>query len=98
MYYAYVIKSQSHDTRYVGTTNDIYKRLNEHNSGKCRYTSGRRPWQLVYKEEYSIRGKAMKREKFLKSGQGRKFLDKILLKNEPLAENPTAGAKLYVQR
>jgi len=78
MYYVYVIKSQSHDTRYVGTTDDIYKRLNEHNLGKCRYTSGRRPWRLIYKEKYPTRGEAMKREKFLKSGQGRKFLDKIV--------------------
>jgi len=78
MYYIYVIKSLAYNTRYVGSTDDIDKRLNEHNLGKCRYTNGRRPWQLVHKEQYPTRGEAMKRERFLKSGQGRKYLDKIL--------------------
>ena len=78
MYYVYVIQSLGHDTRYIGNTEDIYKRLREHNLGKCRYTKGRRPWKLIYQESYSTRSEAMKREKFLKSGQGRKYLDKIL--------------------
>lgn len=78
MYYVYVIKSLTHNNRYVGSTDNINKRLNEHNLGKSRYTSGRRPWQLIYKEEYSTRGEAMEREKFLKSGQGRKYLNKFL--------------------
>jgi putative endonuclease len=75
MYYVYVIKSISHNTRYVGSAKDISKRINEHNAGRCRYTSGRMPWQLLYQEEYSTRSDAMKREKFLKSGKGREFLD-----------------------
>ena len=78
MYYVYVIKSVSHGTRYVGSTDDVYRRLNEHNSGKCRYTRGRRPWQLICKEKYSTRREAMRREKFLKSGQGRNYIDSLL--------------------
>ena len=80
MYYVYVIKSITHDNRYVGSTNNIPKRINEHNLGKCRYTSGRKPWELIYQEEYLTRNKATKREKFLKSGQGRKYLNQILPK------------------
>ncbi|MBU0573552.1 MAG: GIY-YIG nuclease family protein [Candidatus Margulisbacteria bacterium] len=80
MYYVYVLHSLSYNTYYVGSTEDTEKRLSEHNAGKCRYTSGRMPWQLVYKEEYNTRGEAMKREKFFKSGQGRKFLkEKVLI-------------------
>jgi putative endonuclease len=78
MYYVYVIKSLAHNTRYTGSTDDVENRLNEHNLGKCRYTSGRKPWRLVYKEKYPTRSKAIKREKFLKSGQGRKYLDNLL--------------------
>ena len=78
MYYVYVIKSLVHNTRYVGSADDVGKRVKEHNFGKCRYTSGRRPWKLVYKEIFGTRSEAMRREKFLKSGQGRKYLDKIL--------------------
>jgi len=75
MYYVYVIKSLVHDTRYIGSTSNVVKRITEHNNGKCRYTSGRKPWGLIYQEEYKTRSEAMKREKFLKSGQGRKWLD-----------------------
>ncbi len=78
MYYIYVIKSLTHGTRYVGSTDSVDKRLGEHNFGKCRYASGRKPWKLIYKEEYATRKEAMGREKFLKSGQGRKYLNKIL--------------------
>ena len=78
MYYTYVLKSLCHGTRYVGSAGDVGSRLIEHNTGKCRYTSGRRPWEIVYQEEYKTRREAMKREKFLKSGQGRTFLDAIL--------------------
>ena len=77
-YYIYVLESVSHKTRYVGSTDDIGKRLKEHNSGKCRYTSGRKPWVLLHKEELATRTDAIKRENFLKSGQGRAFLDSIL--------------------
>ncbi|MCX6746176.1 MAG: GIY-YIG nuclease family protein, partial [Candidatus Parcubacteria bacterium] len=73
MYNAFVLMSESHNNRYVGSCENLEKRINKHNAGKCRYTSGRRPWKLIYFEEYNTRSEAMKREKFLKSGQGRKF-------------------------
>ena len=78
MCYIYVIRSLSLNTRYVGSTDNVFKRVEEHNLGKCRYTSGRRPWKLILQEKFNTRGEAMKREKFLKSGQGRNYLDKIL--------------------
>ncbi len=73
-YFVYVLKSKSHNNFYIGSTKDIEERIKEHNLGKCRYTSGRGPWELIYKEEYNSRSEAMKREKFLKSGKGREFL------------------------
>ncbi|MDD4995399.1 MAG: GIY-YIG nuclease family protein [Patescibacteria group bacterium] len=78
--FIYVIISCSHGNRYVGSTDCVENRLEEHNRGRCRYTSGRRPWELVHSEEFDTRAEAMKREKFLKSGQGRKYLDEILKK------------------
>ena len=77
-YYVYVLKSETHQTRYVGCASDVQVRLNEHNSGRCRYTSGRRPWRLVYQEKWNTLSEARLREKKLKSGQGREELDKIL--------------------
>ncbi len=78
MYTIYVIISLKYENRYVGSTKNINDRIKEHNQGKCRYTKGRKPWKLIYRETYSTRSKAMEREKFLKSGQGRKYLDSIL--------------------
>jgi putative endonuclease len=78
MIYLYVLKSLTFGNRYVGVTENLEKRLREHNSGKCRYTKGRKPWKIIYTEEFSDLGSARKREIFLKSGQGRKFLDSIL--------------------
>jgi len=78
MYATYVLKSLTHNTRYIGSTEDEEKRLNEHNSGKCRYTRGRMPWEIVYVEKFPTRAEAMAREKFFKTGQGRKFLDQII--------------------
>jgi putative endonuclease len=78
MYHIYVIKSLTHHSRYIGSTDNVEKRLSEHNAGKCRYTSGRLPWILIYEESFMTRSEAMKRERFLKSGQGRKFLGEII--------------------
>jgi putative endonuclease len=78
MYFIYVIKSITHSNRYIGSTEDIPQHLTDHNNGKCRYTDGRKPWALIYEEEFGTRSEAMRRERFLKSGQGRKWLDEKL--------------------
>lgn len=80
MFYVYVLYSLSYNSYYTGSTGNLEKRLNEHNSGMCRYTSGRMPWQLVYKEEYLTRSEAVRRERFFKSGKGREQL-KLMLSN-----------------
>lgn len=64
MYYVYLLEC-SDGTLYCGLTNNIDKRLKEHNEGKGRgakYTSGRRPVRLVYTEKKSTRSSALKRE------------------------------------
>ncbi|MDD5043185.1 MAG: GIY-YIG nuclease family protein [Patescibacteria group bacterium] len=78
MYQTYVLKSLKDGKRYVGSGKDAGERLRRHNKGDYRFTKGHRPWQLIYREDYLTRAEAMQREKFLKSGQGRKFLDQIL--------------------
>ena len=77
MIYVYVIKSSIKKFRYVGITNDLDRRIKEHNSGKNKSTTLYLPFDLVLKEEYADYLEARKREKFLKSGQGRKFLDSL---------------------
>ena len=75
--FVYIIKNQA-GILYKGITKDIDRRIDIHNNGSNRWTTGKGPWKLVYCEEVSSRGEAMKREKFLKSGKGREFLKKIL--------------------
>jgi len=77
MFYIYVIKS-SKGKLYTGHTGDINKRLSEHNSGLCKSTKIDKGWRLIYSETFESRGDAMKREKWLKTGTGRKFIKEII--------------------
>jgi len=75
MFYVYVLWSVKLQKRYIGFTADIAKRFTEHNSGKSPFTKSGQPWELIYVEKYSTKNEAQKREIFLKSGVGRKYLD-----------------------
>ena len=77
MYYTYVLKSINHKKGYVGITDNLERRLYEHNSGRYIYTKRYLPWELIYKEDYKSRIEARKREKYLKSASGRRFLKKL---------------------
>jgi putative endonuclease len=70
-YFVYVLKSGATGSSYIGHTSNLEKRLVEHNSGKSLSTRGRRPWSLVYKEEYMTRSEAASRERYFKSVKGR---------------------------
>ena len=78
MYKVYVIKSEIDSRLYVGFTENIERRLKEHNSGKTRSTKGYILWVLVYTEEIIERPAARMREKYLKSGSGKEYLKRIL--------------------
>jgi putative endonuclease len=73
-FFAYILKSGKTGTYYYGSTEDLQKRLLEHNKGKVRYTKGRRPWNIHYFEEFGSRSEAYKRELFFKSLDGYHFL------------------------
>jgi len=66
MFYAYILKSIIDRCLYVGSTNDLRKRLKEHNDGKVFSTKLRRPFELVYYEAYKSEKDARKREHNLK--------------------------------
>ncbi len=70
-YFVYVLRSESTDSSYVGHTSNIEKRMIEHNSGKSLSTRGKRPWRVVYMEEFDTRSEAASREKYFKSVEGR---------------------------
>jgi len=66
MYHVYLLKSQKNDSFYVGYTNDLKRRLQEHNTGLVEYTKKFRPWSLIYYETFTSLEDAKLREKSLK--------------------------------
>jgi putative endonuclease len=70
-YFVYILKSETTGNSYVGHTSNLEKRLIEHNSGKSLSTRRKKPWKLVYKDEYKTRTEAIQRERYLKSIKGR---------------------------
>ena len=79
MFTVYVLKSGKDGKRYIGVTSkDARARMREHNLGSNKWTRMHKPFDLAYEEVYDNKTEAIKREKFLKSGQGRKFLDSVI--------------------
>ena len=78
MHYVYVLHSTRDNGFYIGYSANLRRRLSEHKSGISFATSYRGPWKLIYYEAYREAADAKGREKFLKSGSGRKFLIKQL--------------------
>ena len=79
MYSIYILLSQKNGKRYVGyTKKDPQARLEQHLAGCNMWTSQNGPFKLIYQESLKTKTEALKREKFLKSGQGRKWLDENL--------------------
>jgi len=74
MYYTYVLLSKLDKKIYIGFTQDLKIRFNEHNKGLVKATKNRRPFLLIYYEACLDKHKAIKREKYFKTGFGRNFL------------------------
>ncbi len=78
-YYVYVIQSEE-GFKYKGLTDNLEKRLLEHNNKTLSFWTKRGTnWKLIYKEEFESKTEALKREKWLKSGVGREYLERILI-------------------
>ena len=77
-YFVYILKSINFPKTYVGFTNNLDRRLKEHNEGKSKFTSKYVPWKIIYTEIFSSTILAREREKYLKSAAGRKIIKAIL--------------------
>ena len=79
MHYIYVLKSTKSNKRYVGfTSRGVLLRLKEHNSGTKFWDRNNKPFVLLYTEKFASLKQARIREKFLKTGKGRRFLSRII--------------------
>ncbi len=65
-YFVYIIQSEKDHTYYKGFTQNIEKRMFEHNNGLSRYTSLKMPWKLVFIQEFQTKREALIREKQIK--------------------------------
>ena len=74
MYFVYVLRSLVFERFYVGMTEDVERRIREHNSEKTKSTKFYAPWSLVFVEKCENRIEARKREKFLKGGSGKELI------------------------
>lgn len=62
MFYFYILKSKLKNSLYLGSTDNLKRRFNEHNKGLCKSTKSKKPWRLVYYEAYDSLKKARFRE------------------------------------
>ena len=80
MYYVYVLRSDRDSQLYVGFTENLEQRVSRHNSGDVLSTRSRRPLQLIFFEGYYDKGDAIRRERYLKTGPGKRML-KLMIRN-----------------
>jgi len=74
MHYTYVLQSEKDGQWYTGCTQDLRSRLEFHNSGKVTATRDRRPLHLIYYEACHNKEDAYAREKYFKSGMGKRYM------------------------
>lgn len=72
--YVYVLRGVKSGSLYTGCTSDLRKRLLEHNSGRSEYTKIHGPYELIYYEACVDKKDAFMREKYLKTGMGKRHI------------------------
>jgi len=91
MYYVYVLRSRKDNQFYTGFAEDLKKRLDQHNKGYVEATRDRTPLDLIYYEACLSKYDAFKREKYLKTSYGKRYLKNRL--KDSLANYSTGQCK-----
>jgi predicted GIY-YIG superfamily endonuclease len=77
--FVYVLKSEAQPARYyTGVTSNVAARLAAHNDGRCPHTSSGRPWSVDVVMEFADEQRAVRFERYLKSGSGVAFAKRHL--------------------
>ena len=78
-FFVYIIYSEKCDKFYVGHTESIECRVDEHNTGKGgKFSKNCAPWTLKYREKFATRSEAVKREREIKSKKSRKYIESLI--------------------
>src|SRR5688572_29414331 len=86
MFFVYCLSSLWRSYLYVGLTDNLERRINEHQSGKNHTTKPYRPFEIIFSETFNTRKEARQKEKYLKSGVGKEFLKTIMKIKSPGGE------------
>jgi putative endonuclease len=86
MFYVYVLRSKSHF--YVGYTHNLKQRVQQHNAGQNIATKAHAPWEVIFYEAYLEQEDALRREKYLKTTQGKQTLRRMLRAYMANVDNP----------
>lgn len=78
MYYVYILKSKKDNSYYKGFTEDLKKRIYDHNHKSNKYSSTKAPFELVWYCAFLEKQKALNFEKYIKQGSGFAFVKKHL--------------------
>ena len=78
-YFVYILQSQKDKSYYTGITENVQKRLEEHNNSSGRYSSSKKPFELIWFCAFGNKDKALAFEKYLKQGSGFAFARKHLV-------------------
>lgn len=74
MFYTYILRSEKDSKLYVGSTDDLKVRFEEHNKGENKSTKYRRPFKLIYYEACLSKRDARHREMYLKTAYGKRYI------------------------
>ncbi|MCB9206968.1 MAG: GIY-YIG nuclease family protein [Ignavibacteriales bacterium] len=77
-YTLYILKSLVADRFYVGHTNNLLRRIDEHNSGQTKSTKPYKPWEVVFTIEITSKSEAYNIERFIKSKKSKIFIKKLI--------------------
>ena len=78
MYCTYILRNSRSGRHYIGSTNDIDRRIKEHNRGQTKSTNQLGEWTIIYKEQYNTALEAKHREKQIKSYKGGNAFKKLI--------------------
>jgi putative endonuclease len=81
MYFVYIIESEKDGSYYVGSTQDLDERIQRHNQGRSKYTKNKRPWRLLYFEEFPDRSSATARENQIKNRKKKEYIEALINDN-----------------
>ena len=82
MYTVYILYSHKIDRYYIGYSNDITRRLDEHNRRKGKFTDRGIPWVIVYTEDFKSKEEAVERESYIKSQKSRIYIESLIQKRQ----------------